>query len=452
MEIGKKASSIMLAAVLTASSVYAVPGQFVQTAEAAQSKAADPGSKAFDQKVIARVDAARMMEDVSYLSETIGPRVAGTEAEKQSADFIRKRLESYGYIVETQEFSIPDKMAGDLHTSDLKEVLITIPSGSGTTPEEGITSELYDAGLGRAADFTEEASGKIALISRGEIPFSEKVTNAVNAGAAGVLIYNNVDQPAPMNPSIGGPYDIPVGSITKASGEALLQDIEAQNKTVTLTVKSFKNIKSQNIIATKHPKPNKGGETDIVHISAHFDSVPFAPGASDNASGTAVALELARVLKSYPSDKELRFAFVGAEEIGLLGSEYYVSKLSGNEIKRSIANFNMDMVGTAWENATAIYMNTLDGQANIATETALATAGRIGTTSELVLYQRGASDHVSFHDAGIPAVNFIRREPATANLEPYYHTPLDSIEHISPDRMKEAGDLIGASVYSLIRK
>src|SRR5690606_13679526 len=106
-----------------------------------------------------------------------------------------------------------------------------------------------------------------------------------------------------MNPSIGGPYNIPVGSITKASGEALLQDVAAQNKKVTLTVKRFQNIKSQNIIATKNPKPHKGGETDIVHISAHFDSVPFAPGASDNASGTAVALELARVLKSYPADK-----------------------------------------------------------------------------------------------------------------------------------------------------
>ena len=82
----------------------------------------------------------------------------------------------------------------------------------------------------------------------------------------------------------------------------------------------------------------------------------------------------------------------------------------------------------------------------------LQTAERIGTPSELVLYQRGSSDHVSFHDAGIAAVNFIRREPGTANLEPYYHTPLDTIEHISAERLKEAGDLVGASVYSLIRK
>jgi aminopeptidase YwaD len=406
--------------------------------------------QAFDQKVIARINEDRMLEDVRYLTETIGPRVTGTEAEQQAADFIRERLESYGYTVETQEFSIPDKMIGGLHTSNQQEILITIPSGSGSTPEEGITAELFDAGLGRTSDFTEDAAGKIALISRGNFTFAEKVTNAIAAGAAGVLIYNNVDLPAPMNPSIGGPYDIPVGSITKAGGEALLQDVLAKNKTVTLNVKRFENAKSQNIIATK--QPNKGEDTDIVHISAHFDSVPFAPGASDNASGTAVALELARVLKSYPTDKELRFAFVGAEEIGLVGSEYYVSQLSENEIERSIVNFNMDMVGTSWEKATAIYMNTLDGQPNLVSETALATAARIGTASELVLYQRGSSDHVSFHDAGIPAVNFIRREPGTASLEPYYHTPLDTIEHISAERLKEAGDLVGASVYSLIRK
>ncbi|WP_145453406.1 M28 family peptidase, partial [Staphylococcus epidermidis] len=74
----------------------------------------------------------------------------------------------------------------------------------------------------------------------------------------------------------------------------------------------------------------------------------FAPGANDNASGTSVALELAGILKSYPIDKELRFVFVAPEEIRLVGSEYYVSQLSQDEINRSIANFNMDMVGTDW--------------------------------------------------------------------------------------------------------
>lgn len=441
----------MLSTLLVTSSLYFAPLNSAIAAEAAPNHDVHPSEKAFDQKVIARVSAERIYEDVYFLSETIGPRVTGTEEEQRAAEFIKERLLSYGYEVSTQEFSIPDKMTGHLQTSDQNEVLVSIPSGSADTPTEGITAELYDAGLGKGADFTEEAAGKIALISRGEITFREKVDNAAAAGAIGVLIYNNVDSPGPINPSLGsGEVSIPVAGITKASGEALLQDVAAQNKTVTLKVKRIENAKSQNIIATRTPQ--KGKDHDIVHVSAHFDSVPFAPGASDNASGTAVALELARVLKSYPIEKELRFVFVGAEEIGLVGSEHYVSQLSNEEIQRSIANFNMDMVGTSWENATAIYMNTVDGKANIVTDTAQATAKRIGTPSELVLYQRGASDHVSFHDSGIPAVNFIRREPGTANLEPYYHTPLDKVEHISIARLKEAGDLVGASVYNLVGK
>ncbi|MCW1928077.1 DUF4910 domain-containing protein [Bhargavaea beijingensis] len=234
------------------------------------------------------------------------------------------------------------------------------------------------------------------------------------------------------------------------SGEALLEDVVATGGTVTLKVDALTGQTSQNIIATRAPK--NVSNPDIVHVSAHFDSVPLAPGASDNATGTSTALEIARVLKSYPIDKEVRFAFVGAEEIGLVGSAHYVSTLTEDEVSRSIANFNMDMVGTAWENATAIYMNTLDGLPNIVTEAALSAQERIGTPSELVLYKRGSSDHVNFHEAGIPAVNFIRREPGTAALEPYYHTPQDTIEFVSQERLKEAGDLVGSALYSVIRK
>ena len=414
---------------------------------------AAPGQSAaaFDQKVINRISADRMYEDVYHLTETIGPRVAGTPAEKETADFIKERLLSYGYDVEIQEFAIGDTVLGHLQTDAGNEVLVNVPAGSAATADTGLTASLYDGGLGYPEDFSTEAVGKIALISRGGIPFAEKVNNAYAAGAVGVLIYNNIDQPGPINPSLGSAaVQIPVGGITKASGEALLADVEAVGGNVTLTVSAIENATSQNIIATRTPK--KGGGDGIVHVTAHYDSVPFAAGASDNASGTATALEIARVLKSYPIDEEVRFAFVGAEEIGLVGSRYYVSQLSQDEISRSIGNFNMDMVGTSWENATAIYMNTLDGQPNIVSETAAATGKRIGTHSELILYQRGASDHVPFYEAGIAAVNFIRREPGTANLEPYYHTPLDTIEFVSAERLKEAGDLVGASVYQLIKK
>ncbi|MET3574217.1 M20/M25/M40 family metallo-hydrolase [Bhargavaea ullalensis] len=447
MKTKQKFAALTMSASLLLSGVVLMPADFGGPATAEAAKPGNPA--AFDKKITARVDAKRILEDVRKLSVDIGPRVTGTAEEREAAAMIYERLKSYGYEMEVQEFGIPDKMAGHLATSHGEEVKVSIPSGSGVTSAEGLTAPLYDAGLGKPEDFTADASGKIALIQRGEIGFRDKIDNAAAAGAAGVLIYDNTEQSAPPNMSIGGEVPVPVGGIKKVSGEALLQDVLQSNGTVTLRVEALTGLTSQNVIAKRLPK--KGGNHEIVYVSAHFDSVPLAPGANDNASGTATALELARVLKSYPIDKEIRFVFVGAEEIGLLGSEYYVSRLTDEEKARSLTNFNMDMVGTAWDNATAIYLNTVDGLPNLSTESAIAAAQRIGTPSELVLYKRGASDHVSFHEAGIPAVNFIRREPGTAALEPYYHSPEDTIEHVSMDRLKEAGDLVGTAVYSVIR-
>ena len=187
-----KWKTAFLSALLVTSSFYAAPAGLFER-QAAQAAPGKSGA-AFDQKVIARIDQERMYEDVYHLTETIGPRVAGTEAEKETADFLEQRLESYGYEVEVQEFSIPDLVMGHLHTESGDEVLINIPSGSAATADDGLTAQLYDAGLGYPADFSADASGKIALIQRGGFTFAEKVQNAEAAGAAGVLIYNNVDR------------------------------------------------------------------------------------------------------------------------------------------------------------------------------------------------------------------------------------------------------------------
>ena len=220
-----KFRTIVLSAILVASSWYVLPGQLFQPATVSAAPNSGQSNAAHDQKVIARISAERMYEDVHFLSERIGPRVTGTEEEKFTANFIKERLLSYGYEVEVQEFSIPDKRIGHLQTADGDEVLITIPSGSAATAEEGLTAPLYDGGLGYASNFSAEAVGKIALISRGELTFQQKVENAHAAGAIAVLIYNNVDQAGPLNPSINDHAPIPVGGITKVSGEALLADV-----------------------------------------------------------------------------------------------------------------------------------------------------------------------------------------------------------------------------------
>ena len=444
----KKQSALILSTILLSSGFTFMPNHVEVNAQEVSSVQQTVGA---DQKVINRFDVERSFQTVKILSENFGPRVTGTEAEKQAAHFLKKELESYGYKVTEQSFSIPDKLAGEISVSNAKEVLANIPAGSAATDEEGITAPIFDAKLGYAEDFTADAEGKIALISRGDITFTEKIMNAIEAGAIAAFIYDNTDNPTPLSMSLGD-YEssIPVAGITKESGEMLLTDIARTNETVTFHVDRMENITSQNLIVTRTPKHVKN--PTIVHVTAHYDSVPFSPGANDNASGTSVVLELARILKSYPISKEVRFVFFGAEEIGLLGSQHYVNQLTEDEKARSIANFNLDMVGTDWEKATSLFTNTVDGKANLVTETAYSVADRIGLTSPLTLYQRGSSDHVSFHEAGIPAANFIRRQPGTAALEPYYHTPNDTIAHISKERLMEAGTLVGVSVYDIIKK
>jgi Zn-dependent M28 family amino/carboxypeptidase len=92
-----------------------------------------------------------------------------------------------------------------------------------------------------------------------------------------------------------------------------------------------------------------GGRGDrVVVVGAHLDSVLAGPGINDNGSGSATILEIAEEMAELgiaPTNK-VRFAFWGAEESGLLGSEYYVSQLSPRQIKNIAVNLNFDMVGS----------------------------------------------------------------------------------------------------------
>ncbi|SDI71458.1 M28 family peptidase [Natribacillus halophilus] len=210
---------------------------------------------------------------------------------------------------------------------------------------------------------------------------------------------------------------------------------------------------SQNVIAVREAEGVE--DPEIVYLTAHYDSVPESPGANDNASGTASLLEHARVMQDMPTDKEIRFVALGAEEIGLVGSDEYVDELSEDEIDRSEATYNLDMVGTDWDPASQLHISTVDGESNTVWETADAAAENVGfDEDEWTLHQLGRSDHVPFHEAGIDAALFIWMEPDTepggADLEPWYHTPEDTIDKVSPEKIQQVGDLIDEAVSDLV--
>ncbi|WP_199320435.1 M20/M25/M40 family metallo-hydrolase [Leptolyngbya sp. FACHB-261] len=80
-------------------------------------------------------------------------------------------------------------------------------------------------------------------------------------------------------------------------------------------------------------------------VAAHYDTVPGSPGADDNASGLAVVLEVARLLRSRPTARSLQVAFFDREEAGLLGSRAFVGNRSLLEDLRGV--IVLDMIGFA---------------------------------------------------------------------------------------------------------
>jgi aminopeptidase YwaD len=285
-------------------------------------------------------DPASAKRHVDVLAVDIGSRPAGSEAQERAAQYIYDELSRLGYQTELQRFPIT-------FYEDRGSILTVVgPLGGAVTAltlqysaAATVEAELVDVGLARPGDFDPAAvHGKIALIRRGEIRFSDKVDQVVAAGATAAVVYNN--QPGTFAGSLVSASQIPVAGISESDGEALLQRVRQESVVARLTVDASTETRTAaNVIGTR-----PGGPQTVV-IGGHFDSVSAGPGANDNASGTAVMLELARVLATRPTSFTLKFAAFDAEEIGLRGSAHMVSLLTPDQRAATRAMFNLDMVG-----------------------------------------------------------------------------------------------------------
>ena len=408
----------------------------------------------FETEILETVDADKIYNHINVLSKT--PRVAGTKQEDAAVQYIKKQFESFGYKTDIQTFTFNDyttphtiELALDSFTQNLK------PLAFEYSVNGHVSGEVIPAGLGTVRELKNlELEGKIVLLQRGEISFVDKVINVTSRGAVGVIIYNNNSDKILGSLGEENEIKVPAVLLTKAEGDALIKLIHNKPGTkASLKIagaKSEENI-SHNVIATKKPtivnkeaKTSKRKETnEILVISSHHDSVAGAPGANDNASGTAMTIELARILKNIPTDTEIRFITFGAEEAGLIGSIHYVENLPKNEIGRIVANFNLDMVGS--KDAGELILQTVDEKPNLVTDLVQAASKKLNGKAT-PFNQGDSSDHVPFAQAGIPAALFIHN-PA----EPWYHKPEDSIDKISKTKLQDVAEIVSLAVWNLIR-
>jgi aminopeptidase YwaD len=371
-------------------------------------------------------DAHAAFRHVEALATTIGVRAAGTEGEARAADYIDRQLAGLGYRVTRQSFPITS-FRDNGATLALRGVDLAVrPTTMRLSGAGQVDGPVVVAGTGTKEDFARtEVRGKLALVERGGLTFQEKAANAAAAGAAALLIYNNVD--GPFQGTLTTPAALPVVSLPRAEGVRLRQAIEA-GRPVAAQLRvdaATERTPSQNVVAVR---PDLPANLPIIVIGGHYDSVPAGPGANDNASGTAVVLELARVLAA-ERRAEIRFVAFGAEEIGLVGSRYYVERMPAEDRRRTVMMLNLDMLAVGPTLA-------IGGSDDLAVR-AIAIAEQLGARQVTRLRggNAGGSDHASFIAAGIPAL-FINRPD-----DPRYHTAQDQAEHVQPEALQIAGDI-----------
>lgn len=350
----------------------------------------------------------RVLEHIRVLSEEIGARVAGSPAVDAAAAYASEQFQRWGYDVELQEFTAvgPGTLRYTTVTveQDAPLELAAVAFGGGVAGV--ISGVLADAGTGLPADFPPEAEGRIVLIQRLDVPFADMARRAEEAGALGFLVANKEPGlfPGQIEPETG----LPAAAIGQADGEALRELLAAGPVEVTLNVRA--EVPARNVIA----RPPSGRCRTV--SGGHYDGVPWADSANDNASGTALVLELARAAAAAGLADHC-FALFDAEELGLLGSEFFIEELTTAERDELEVMFNHDA-------SVGLVPVQLIGSAAFADE-AQALATQLGFDSTITqLPERTSSDHASFLEAGIPALML------TAADSGPIHTPADTLANL----------------------
>jgi len=413
-----------------------------------------------------------------------GPRRPGLPAMDQARDDIVGHLEEWGYKVwiDSMPFEqyFPEKWGLEL-VAPTGRALDGFPLWhSGPAGPDGITAELVDVGKGSERDFARhDVAGKVVLVSYGHRflnlmslgAFSNTYARAIEHGAVGFLQYftntpGNTHQLVFVKSEGTGPA-IPGFSIGKEDAAYLKKLTRKGGVKVRMELASEERVTlAQNIFAVL-----PGRTDDVILVDTHYCSI--FEGAFDNASGTAAALALAKYFAMKPveqREKTLVFTFYGSHEymIGDIGSRKFLDdnpEVADNLLVAigldHMANYpDKEYFGhdtrirpmtpfPGMDQPRGIFVTN-----NSALRSIVFPAMLRHRLVPFIVFPNGLMDSI---DVGAPGDKWdsllmwcicesgpaFRRNVPTIRImmaPQTYHTPLDTMEHFTPEQLKRAVD------------
>ncbi|MFC4549281.1 MULTISPECIES: M28 family peptidase [Halorussus] len=386
----------------------------------------------------------------------VGDRMAGSEGEREAAELTRDALESVGARdARLDEFEIQGWTRGssEIRADDTVQDCIALPR----SPSGSAEAELLDLGYGLPEDFEEaDVDGKVVMVATNVpghydrfVHRREKYYYAVEGGAAAFVFRNHVEGCLPPTGSVGTPDepigDVPAVGVSKEVGARLSRRFgrEARSastgssgrrsrdgETVEVAVDAdVHDATSQNVHAELGPDTD-----EEVFVTSHVDAHDIAEGAMDNGAGTAMVVEMARALAEREDelDTKVRFIAYGAEEVGLVGSNYDTEERTDLDAIKAIVNND----GVVRGRTLSFYTHGFDALE----EAARSVADDFGHPVKTLPEQGPHSDHWPYVQWGVPGYHVSSESDDEGRG--WGHTYADTIDKLEVRDLREQAILL----------
>ncbi|KUN34060.1 peptidase M28 [Streptomyces longwoodensis] len=312
-----------------------------------------------------------------------------------------------------------------------------------------------------------------------KLSVSGRAAAAAVVAATTLLATGSLAGAAPATPAVAAAPDLPVANVKahlsqlqsiatanggnrahgrtgyRASLDYVKAKLDAAGFTTTIQQFTSSSRTGYNLIADW-----PGGDTTrVLMAGSHLDSVTAGPGINDNGSGSAAVLETALAVSraGLQPTRHLRFAWWGAEELGMVGSRYYVNNLSSANRSRISAYLNFDMIGSP-NPGYFVY----DDDPTIE-QTFKTYFSGLGVPTEIETEGDGRSDHAPFKNVGIPVgglfsgADYVKTSAQAAKWggtagQPFdrcYHSSCDTIANLNDTALDRNADALAYAVWTL---
>ncbi len=443
------------------------------------------------------IDSKEIFNYVEYLSSSFFEgRLTGTKGFIKATKFVERRLKSYGltplfdkgylqsfHVDYSKVYSSSFMLFLDKEKKKIKGEYFKNYYPLGCSGKGKIKGKIVFVGTG-ITDEDEgyddykgvDVKGKIVLVLSGVLnrnynkfrSHGYKIENAKKHGAIGMLLVRGALGVVSCKFS----KDFPAVSITEELANKILEEKKITVKEAKKFLKIGKNVsfetsssavldvdsegfkgKGYNIGA--YIKGNdKRFSNEFIVIGAHLDHLGrwpvLIPGADDNASGASTLLSISKALSKLKgkTKRSIAVIFFSGEEMGLIGSEYFVQNLP-SRIKKISYMINMDMVGEGNKIFVLGLKNfkEVESSFNEAKKELKLDVELRGNKVPLSMMTTG-SDHGSFAKVGIPAVSVF----SSGSKHHGYHTKEDTIYWITPKIMEDIGEIVTFTAFKLANR